>query len=188
MTADPEQMTGDILRLGTIATVDVADRTCTVECGDITTGPLPWLTFRAGNVVVWSPPSVGEQCLLLSPEGDTEAGLVLPALYSDAHPAPSDKESETLIQFADGCVIAYDQLSHGLRAVLPSGGTAEIVADGGITITGDVTITGNVTITGDASASGTVTGSTDVVGGGISLKNHKHGGVAAGGAQTGAPA
>ena len=54
-------------------------------------------------------------------------------------------------------------------------GTATIDAPGGMTINGDVTV------------NGTVTATTDVIGGGKSLKGHKHSGVQAGGAQTGAP-
>ena len=44
------------------------------------------------------------------------------------------------------------------------------VTDSGIVILGDVEITGNLTVTGDITATG------DVVAGGISLKNHTHGG------------
>lgn len=40
---------------------------------------------------------------------------------------------------------------------------------------------------GNASFAGTVNATTDVVGGGISLKTHKHGGVTTGGGQTGTP-
>lgn len=42
-------------------------------------------------------------------------------------------------------------------------------------------------VNGDITATGTVTGDTDVKAGTISLKTHKHGGVTAGGAQTGVP-
>ncbi|HUD90237.1 MAG TPA: phage baseplate assembly protein V, partial [Sphingobium sp.] len=80
-----------------------------------------------------------------------------------------------------GAVIGYDHTAHSLHIVLPKGGTATLVAPGGATITGDVTINGNLSITGKAEAS------EDVIGGGISLKNHKHTGVTAGGAQSGTP-
>ena len=179
---DPEQITGEVLRLGTIASVDHAAATCTVAAGDIVTGELPWIAQRAGNIRHWSPPSVGEQCLLICPEGDLEAGLVILALYSDACPPPSNSADISLVAYPDGAQISYDHAAHKLSAILPAGGTAEITADGGITVTGDVTITGNVTVEGKVAASD------DVVAGSISLKNHKHGGVAAGAAQTGAPA
>lgn len=181
-TTDPEHITGEVLRLGTIATVDHGAATCTVAAGDIVTGELPWIAQRAGIVRAWNPPSVGEQCLLLCPEGDIEAGLVIVGLYSDACPPPSNSADISLAAYPDGAQISYDHAAHKLSAVLPSGGTAEIMADGGITVIGDVTITGNVSVTGK------ITASADVIAAGISLKSHKHGGVSTGSAQTGAPA
>jgi len=183
---DHEQLTGDVLRLGTVASVNHADATCTVETGDIHTGDLPWLTFRAGKMRVWCPPSDGEQIVLMCPEGDTEAGLVQGALYCDAFPPPSANPDEVLIIFDDGAVIAYDTAAHALRAVLPGGSTIDLIADT-VNITADTNIAGNVSITGDVTITGKLTASEDVIGGGISLKDHKHGGVQAGGAQTGAP-
>lgn len=174
-TQDPEQLTGDVLRLGTIASVDHASATCTVESGGIVTGELPWIAQCAGGVRSWSPPSVGEQCLLLSPEGDLENGLVIVGLYSDAYPSPSHDPNVVHLEFADGAMIAYDQASHSLSVSLPASGSAAIDAPAGVTINGDVTVNGKITA------------STDVIGAGISLKSHKHGGVQSGGAQTGAP-
>ncbi|HEY4544874.1 MAG TPA: phage baseplate assembly protein V [Pedomonas sp.] len=184
---DLEQLLGDMLRLGTIASVDHASATCRVTTGEITTGSLPWLAARAGGVTVWSPPTVGEQCLLLCPEGDTLAGLVLVGLFSNSFPAPSSDPELVLLQLPDGATLSYHHGTHRLEALLPSGGTAHVQADGGLTIVGDVTITGNVSIEGNATASGTVTGQANVMGGGISLKGHKHSGVAAGTAKTGGP-
>ena len=185
--SDLEQLLGDLLRLGTIASVDHAAATCRVQTGEILTGPLPWLAPRAGGVAVWSPPHVGEQCLLLCPEGDTLAGLVLVGLFSNSFPAPASDPELVLVQFPDGAQLGYHFGTHRLEAVLPSGGTAHVAADGGLTIMGDVTITGNVSIEGNATATGTVTGETDVIGASISLKGHTHGGVAAGSAKTGGP-
>ena len=178
---DPEQLTGQVIQLGIIASVDHANATCTVETGDITTGDLPWIAQRAGSVRSWSPPTVGEQCVILSPEGDMASAFVVLGLYSDACPPPSTNPDIVHLEFADGAVIAYDQAAHALAVTLPDGGTATIDAPGGATINGDVTINGNVNV------AGTVDASDDVLGGGKSLKSHKHSGVQAGGAQTGAP-
>ena len=43
-----------------------------------------------------------------------------------------------------------------------------------MTLNGNLVVNGNITQTGDLTSSGTITGSTDVVGGGKSLKDHKH--------------
>lgn len=180
-TADIEHLTGEVIQLGTVASVDHGDATCTVEVGDLVTGSLPWLAWRAGRVKIWAPPSSGEQCAVLSPEGDLANGLVLPGLWSDANPAPSSDPDLFLIEFDDGARISYHFATGKLTVALPAGGTADITAPGGLTINADVTINGNVTIEGRAEAS------QDVVGGGISLKDHKHTGVQAGTAQSGGP-
>lgn len=172
---DPRRIIGNIVQLGTIESVNLGEATCRVRVGQIVTGDIPWVVQRAGGTRTWSPPTIGEQCILICPEGDTESGFAILGVFSDANPAPSDQDID-LIRYADGATISYDANNHALVAVLAAGGTAAVTAPGGITITGDVTVTGTLTAT------------TDVVGAGVSLKNHKHGGVQAGGAQTGAPA
>lgn len=179
--ADPEHLTGELIQLGTVASVDHGAATCTVEIGDLITGNLPWFASRAGGVKVWSPPSIGEQCAVLCPEGDLANGLVLPGIWSNANPAPSNLPGVVLIQMPDGAVIDYDHTQHKLTVTLPDGGTATIDAPGGVTINANVTINGTLTVSKQIEAAD------DVTGGGISLKNHKHIGVSAGTAQTGAP-
>lgn len=172
---DTERLTGEVLRYGTIASVDLAHATCTVESGDIVTGDLPWIALRAGAVRAWSPPTEREQCLLLAPEGDLACGLVIVGLYSDAYPAPSSSADITLLKFPDGAILSYDHAAHALAATLPAGGTVAITADGGVTIDGDLQVNGKVTAT------------EDVIAAGISLKEHKHGRVQTGTAESGKP-
>lgn len=43
-------------------------------------------------------------------------------------------------------------------------------------ITADVTLTGSLSVSKDVTASGSMTAAQDVTGGGVSLKNHTHGG------------
>ncbi|WP_374414212.1 phage baseplate assembly protein V [Novosphingobium colocasiae] len=174
--ADPEHLAGELIQLGTVASVDYGAATCTVEIGDLVTGDLPWLAPRAGGVKVWSPPSVGEQCALLCPEGDLASGIVLLGIWSDANPPPSNDPAIVHLAFPDGAAIAYNHGTHALALTLPAGGTMEVYVPGGTKWNGDIDLNGNLT-TPD-----------DVIAGGVSLKNHTHGGVTAGGAQTGAPA
>lgn len=185
---DPQKLVGDAMRLGTIERVDLAGATCRVRVGEIVTGDIPWLAARAGSVSIWCPPSIGEQCLLLCPEGDEENGVALLGLYSDPNPAPASTDL-FLARFADGAELTYDPAAHELRATLPGGGKVEIVAPGGLSIDaqGGVTIKGPVSIEGDVSIQGTAKASTDVIGGGKSLRDHKHTAVAAGTAVSGPP-
>ena len=86
--------------------------------------------------------------MILSPSGELAAGVIWPALYQKAHPAPSTDPGKNVTVYRDGALIEYDAKAHHLKATLPGGGTAELVADGGVAITGNVTVTGDVTVTG----------------------------------------
>ena len=116
----------------------------------------------------------------LLPLRDAALGVVLPGLFSDAIPAPT-QTAITLLAFEDGAQLAYDPAAHRLSAILPDGGTAVLKAPGGVRIEGDVAITGNVAVTGEIEAS------EDVTAAGISLKGHVHGKVTAGSAVSGGP-
>jgi phage baseplate assembly protein V len=164
----------DGLRLGRVIEVDLAKALIRVAIGEIESGWIDWAALRAGDTLVWSPPSVGEQTLVVSPDGDLEGAFALGGLFSNLHPAPGNSLRE-LIKFKDGTVLAYDPVSHHLEVILCDGGKATITAPAGLTINGDVTLNGKLTA------------SKDVIAAGISLKTHKHSGVQAGGAQSGAP-
>ncbi|HWL46295.1 MAG TPA: phage baseplate assembly protein V, partial [Sphingomonadaceae bacterium] len=144
---------GDLIRFGTIASVDLAAARCTVAAGDLITGPIRWIEPRAGATRSWAPPSVGEQVLLICPEGEIAAGVALRGVSCATYPPAGDSARE-LIVYDDGAVLAYDPEGHALEALLPAGGTVRLVAPGGIAIEGNVAITGDLTISGDATASG----------------------------------
>lgn len=193
MAAAPEDIPLDpatLIRIGTVASVDQAAATCIVAYGDpdgeeVESPPLRWLVGRMGETGIWSSPSVGEQGVILSPEGDIARAIFFPGITRDIYP-PVGNSAEEAIQFKDGARIAYDPEGHALTATLPAGSTADITADQ-LNITGDVSISGNVAIDGDLTVTGTITADTDVIGGGKSLKDHKHVGVTAGGGVSGPP-
>lgn len=175
-----------LIRIGTVLSVDLAEARCVVRFGDpddpepAQTGPIRWLSPRAGLTRVWSPPSEGEQVLLVCPDGQIGAAVAIMGIVQDSFP-PLGSTTAEMIEFADGAKITYDPEAHELLAVLPAGGTVDVTADGGITLRGDVTIEGNLAV------SQTVTAEEDVIADGISLKSHKHGQVQAGSAQSGTP-
>lgn len=168
-TADLARRLDNLLRLGTIAEVDVAAARVRVATGQLLTGWLPWLALRAGTTSHWSAPTVDEQVILFSPSGELTQGVALVGLYSDANPANGNSADVHRTTYPDGAVIEYDQAAHKLRATLPGAGRAELFAPGGITITGTVTVTG------------------DVIANGVSLTKHVHLGVMPGTGVTGAP-
>lgn len=163
----------NLIRLGTIAAVDHQAARCTVSTGGLSVPNLPWLALRAGDSSDWDPPTVGEQCILLSPSGEPAQGVALVGLYSQQRPAPANSANVRRRKYPDGAVIDYDHATHTLSATLPAGGKAQLTAPGGVSILGNVDIAGTVTV------------SADVVASGISLVKHKHPGDSGG--TTGAP-
>lgn len=182
--ADDRQL-GNLIRFGTIAEVDLAAGLCVVACGEVRSGKIRWLEGRAGATRTWSPPGIGEQVLLLCPEGDIKGGVALRGISSSAHP-PAGNGPRELVEFGDGTILAYDPEAH-LLEILVADGEMKVSAPNGITLTGPVKVDGTLSVTDDVDVQGKVTASDDVLGGGKSLKSHKHGGVSAGGAFTQAP-
>lgn len=175
---DPRRLIGNLMRLGTIDSIDLAQGTVRVRVGEIVTGDIPFAAPRAGAVRIWAPPSIGEQVLLFCPEGDIEAGIILGALFCDAHPAPT-ADGTYLVDFGDGTRLAYD--SEARRLSITVAGAAEISAPDGLTINADVQLNGKV------DATGKITSAEDVVAAGKSLTGHKHLQVQPGNGVSGAP-
>lgn len=178
-------MVGDLAREGIVASVDAKAGTCRVQIGDILTGDIPWLE-RAGPIRTWCPPEKGEQVVVLAPEADITRGLVIGGIFSSANPAPFDDTDTAGIAFADGAQISYDAAAHALTAKLPGGSSVEVEAD-------DIYLRGNLHVTGFVAAERKVTSgesveaADDVKVGRVSLKNHVHDKVQAGGAVSGKP-
>lgn len=152
----------NLLRLGTVAEVRLQPPArCRVKTGDLLTDWLPWLTLRAGGVdggATWWAPVAGEQCLLLAPGGDLLQAVVLPGIYSDSLPQPSDKPEQLHIVL-DKSRIVVKKDSITLSA---DGGRLIIDRDG-------------------------VHGAPDVTAAGVSLVGHPHSGVMPGGGTSGPP-
>jgi phage baseplate assembly protein V len=198
-----------LIRLGTIAEVDLSASRCRIASGGLTTDWLPWLTLRAGTTRTWDPPTVGEQVVVLSPSGEPSAGVVLFGLYSDSIPAPSASADEDLRLYPDGARIRYNHATGALEATGVK--TALVQASESCTldtplttITGDLVVQGKATIHGlltylaglagfGGGAGNTIQGPLTQFGGalsseGVSLSAHTHSGVQAGSSRTGGPA
>lgn len=164
---------------GRVVSVDSAGGRCNVAAGDVVTQPIRWVENRAGATRSWSPPSVGEQVLLLCPGGDPAGAVALRGIASAAHPPVGDAKRE-LVEFGDGTVLAYNAATHELE-LLVGAGRITLVARGGIRLAGPVELDG------DLEVRGTITARDDVVGAGKSLKDHLHTRVQAGAAVSGPP-
>lgn|SRR5690606_8783184 len=173
--ADLRRRLDNMLRPGTIFAVDHVRGRCRVKTGNLLTGDLRYFVGRAGAVRHHSVPTLGEQCIVISPSGELATGFVLVGLNSDEFPVPSDNPELDSIEYADGTWMGYDQGNSELTVILAPGGKLILQAPAGVQIAGDVNIVGNVTVT------------EDVVAAGISLVSHTHSGVETGSGSTGVP-
>lgn len=96
---------------------------------------VPWLTRRAGGDTEWWAPEVGEQVLLLAPNGMEAAAVCMSALYSSAHPAPESSAERHVVAYGDGSTVTYDREAGEM--------VLDLVGDLKISAAGNVKITGN---------------------------------------------
>lgn len=199
----------NLIRIGKIAEVK-ADKVRVRLSPSLLTTWLQWVALRTGDVVDWCPPSIGEQVIVFSPNGDLTQGKVLAGLFSADSPAPQTSLTIRSIHYPDGAVVLYDFGQHTLSAILPAGSSALVKADAvtadakETTCTGNVTIKGNLVVEGfsalnkgakvlgggDGAAmvvDGDVQAAGDVKAGNISLRRHPHDNVKRGDELSGVP-
>lgn len=187
------------------AELQTAEVQPTVQCevtgqdGKVTLATIPLLLDcpvqfpRGGNTVATFPVTAGDECLVVfasrcidawwqnggvQPQAelrmhDLSDGFVIVGVSSKPSVIENLSTTAAELRSLDGeTVISLD----------PEAQTLILTAPGGATINANTTINGTLHVTG------LITSDDDVKAGAISLKNHKHGGVTAGGAQTGVPA
>ena len=213
--AEAERQAGDLVRFGIIAEVDLDAGRVVVTIGEITSPPLPWLCPRASaeaaegddaTDVVWDPPAVGEQVMVLSADADLAAGLVLAGVPSDSvldQLGDARGRAVYFRRFRDGSTILHDPEAKELTVAmaeegkakltaqhftleLAEDGVAKFTAPGGFDFVGDMKLTGklevseDVTVAKDVKAAGVVKADKDVVAKTVSLVDHVHLGVSTG--------
>lgn len=206
MRDDILRILANLIRFGTVATVDYDAERITVKLEDVVTAPIKWATPRAGDTAVWNPPSKGEQVIVLSPNGDLAAGFALPSIFCSAFSKPNAASKDNcMIVFGDGAAFLYDHAQHLLRGTLPQGGKVLFTAPAGFRFVGDVDLDGTLHVTkaitaddtlhvdkavtagGTIKASGDISSDADVKAGSISLLKHPHGDVKSGTDLSGPP-
>lgn len=113
---DIPRLLRNLIRIGTVAEVDLDAGTCRVNTGGNVTDWLHWLTARAGRSRSWWAPSAGEQVLLFCLGGELDTAFVMPAVFSDEFPAPSASADAVHVTFPDGAVIEYKPKTGALLA------------------------------------------------------------------------
>lgn len=199
----------NMIRIGTVFSIDYVARRVRVKSGKLETQWLKWATPRAGDTREWDPPTIGEQVMVLSPSGVIENGVVMPSVFSSAHDAPSSSATLHVTEYPDGARVAYDHdagalTATGIKTALVQA-SASVTADTPYThITGDTQIDGTLTVNGLLTyrngISGSGGGNGNIVSGnfiqtggelsseGVVLSSHVHTGVVPGGGESGGPA
>lgn len=122
----------NLIRFGSIHSVDHAKRLCRVQSGGMVTQWLPWIERRAGATTTWDPPTIGEQCVVLSPSGEPAGGMVFYGAPSDVIDTPSHAPEKHVIRFPDGATFSYDHDASHLE--ITGIATATIEARDSVTI------------------------------------------------------
>lgn len=142
------RLLANLIRTGVVFAVDLQSRPALVRVasGELETNWLPYLEFRAGTTTTWDPPTVDEQVVLLCPDGEPSAGIVLRGLNSEEIQAPSASADEFVRLFPDGARITYNHATSALTAIGIKTGAIEasekftlqcpeILLDGRVTVT-----------------------------------------------------
>ncbi|MDR1139070.1 MAG: phage baseplate assembly protein V [Rickettsiales bacterium] len=98
----------NIIRVGLVKEIDYEKARVRVKVGEFLTDYLPWITYRAGEDKSWSPPSIDEQVIVLSPGGELSLGVVLPAIYQQKYPPPECRKTAHTFKFQDGTKLSYE--------------------------------------------------------------------------------
>lgn len=175
----------NLIRTGIVTEVDRENLLCRVKTGDLETNWSSWLTLRAGNARTWWRLSEGEQ---VSMGGNLETAFVLPAIYSNQFPPPSDSVDGCVTEYPDGGWFEYEPATgrwhvRGIKSMVIEASdsvtykTGEFVVEADTTrINSEVVINGGVTQGGGAMSSN-----------GIVVDDHEHTGVLTGMPKTPTP-
>ncbi|GMB00442.1 phage baseplate assembly protein V [Pelosinus sp. IPA-1] len=162
MQPDAAKILSSLFRVGPVTSIDDVGQRVRVTFGDMDNLVSPWLQVAcrgSGQDDEYWMPDINDQVLcLMMPTGNAE-GYVLCSVRGNTPKAGA--VGKRYVRFADGSEVEFDRAS----------GTLTIITTGPV----NITAAGNVNVTGD------------VIAGGVSLKNHTHGGVVSGGGSTGKP-
>lgn len=182
--AELNRRLANLIQLGSVSELDLSGTIpkAKVVIGEIITPFLPVVTQRAGEDVTWWSLDLNEQVLVFCPSGNLSLGIIVGAINQKRFSAPKNTKELVYTRYSDGAESQYDKEAHKISIILPSGGTTELISDGGVKIVGDVEVEGSV------KASGDITDHTRSMQSGRELFNsHFHEGVMSGGAVTDTP-
>lgn len=136
LSPESERRINNVINLGIVTAVNHADATCRVKIDGNETDWLPFGAARMGNVKIWNPPSVGEQVMVISENGELDTAVVTGSFDYDSHPMPSANANSIEMHCKDGAVFSYDHSAHKLDVRLPNASTTNVQSNT-INVSGD---------------------------------------------------
>ena len=67
----------NLIKIGTVSQTDPVANRIRAQHGGLITDWLPYFVPAAGGVSIWRLPSIGEGCIILSPSGEPENGIII---------------------------------------------------------------------------------------------------------------
>ncbi|SIO25841.1 phage baseplate assembly protein V [Halodesulfovibrio marinisediminis] len=154
--AELYRQVNNLVRIGTVHSVDYERNMARVAFGAAITDYLPWLTTRAAGNRTYESLEVGEQVFVITPPGQA-LGVIVGVLNQNAYPHPAQSPEIQKTVFKDGSVVMYDRASHVLTADIK--GDVNVVASGNVQVEAgkDITATAGKAVEIAAGSSVTVT-------------------------------
>lgn len=126
LPTEHERRLNNVISIGIVDEVNHKDALCTVVIEDNVTDWLPFGGMRMGNVKIWNPPSVGEQVLVLSENGELDTAVVVSSFDYESNKQPSSNPNSVELHCKDGAKFVYDHSLHKLDVNLPSDSTTTV--------------------------------------------------------------
>ena len=146
--AELQRQFNNLVRIGTVHSVDYQKNTARVEFGTVVTDYLPWLTTRAAGNRTYDSLEVGEQVFVITPPGQA-LGVIIGVLNQTAFPAPDHSPEMQKTVYKDGSVISYNRAAHIL--------TADIKGDVKVLATGNIQAEAKKAVSVEAATTATIT-------------------------------
>ncbi|DAB40803.1 MAG TPA: hypothetical protein CFH81_00405 [Sulfurovum sp. UBA12169] len=157
--AEIKRRIANIIAFGTVSQVKSGDGKALVRVKvmDLETDWLPVSSLSNGFKKHWIPTTVGEQCIVLRPFGESSSGIVFRSIFNrgEKEPAGADESTE-IIEYSDGTRVSYSTASGALNVECVGVVTikaASVVIDAPTTFKQDVTADGNITAGGSVTDS-----------------------------------
>lgn len=149
MKPSTEEAIDKLLCYGTVEEVQTKPPRVKVRAGGILTNWLRWFSCFSGECIDWASPSVGEEGMILSPNGDMLNGAFLRGMSNDDNPTPSSDANTKMVKFKNGDIIKHD----GNDYIVTIKGNIELSGKT-ITMCGDTHVTGKLSVDGDVVSAG----------------------------------